>query len=46
MILDRLIDNSTLISVTSVKERNKFFAALNKTITNFKKRIELELEEL
>jgi hypothetical protein len=44
MILDRLIDNSTLISVTSVKERNKFFASLNKTIDNFKKRIQLEIE--
>ena len=44
MILDRLIDNSTLISVTSVKVRNKFFSALNKTIINFKKRIELELD--
>lgn len=44
MILDRLIDNSTLISVTSVKERNKFFASLNRTINNFKKRIELEME--
>jgi len=44
MILDRLIDNSTLISVASFKERNKFFTALNKTIINFKKRIELDLE--
>ena len=44
MILDRLMDNSTLISKTAVKERNKFFSSLNKTITNFKRRIELELE--
>jgi hypothetical protein len=44
MILDRLMDNSTLISVTASKERNKFFSSLNKTITNFKKRIQLELE--
>jgi len=44
MILDRLMDNSTLISKTAVKERNKFFTSLNKTITNFKRRIELEIE--
>ena len=44
MILDRLMDNSTLISVSSSKERNKFFSSLNKTINNFKKRILLELE--
>lgn len=44
MILDRLMDNSTLISVTATKERNKFFSSLNKTISNFKKRVELELE--
>ncbi len=44
MILDRLIDNSTLISKTSAKARNKFFASLNRTINNFKKKIELELE--
>jgi len=44
MILDRLIGNSTLISVSTVKERNRFFSSLNKTITNFKKRIQLELE--
>jgi hypothetical protein len=44
MILDRLMDNSTLISVTASKERNKFFSSLNKKIINFKKRIQLELE--
>ncbi len=44
MILDRLMDNSTLISVTSTKVRNKFFSSLNKTINNFKRRIQLELE--
>ena len=45
MILDRLMDNSTLISVTATKERNKLFASLDKTINIFKKRIELELED-
>jgi len=44
MILDRLIDNSTLISINAVKERNKFFASLNRTIEHFKRKIELELE--
>jgi hypothetical protein len=44
LILDRLIYNSTLISKTSTKERNKFFSELNKTILHFRKKIELELE--
>lgn len=44
LILDQLIENSTLISVNNFKERNKFFAALNRTITNFKKRIELDID--
>ena len=44
MILDRLIDNSSLISVTAAKERNKFFSALERSIQNLKKKIELELE--
>jgi len=44
MILDRLIDNSTLISVTAAKERDKFFASLDRAIQNLKKKIELELE--
>lgn len=44
MILDRLMDNSTLISLTGAKARLKFFSSLNKTISNFKKRIQLELE--
>ena len=44
MILDRLIDNSTLVSVSSTKERNKFFTAYEKSILILKKKIELSIE--
>ncbi|MGV6860959.1 MAG: hypothetical protein ACWA41_04255 [Putridiphycobacter sp.] len=39
-ILDRLIANSILISETAVRERNRFFSDLNKTIDSFRKKVE------
>lgn len=44
-ILDRLIANSTLISQTAVRERNRFFADLNKTIESFRKRIKFLIKQ-
>jgi hypothetical protein len=44
-ILDRLIANSTLISETSVRERNRFFADLKHTIELFRKRIQYIIDQ-
>jgi len=44
-IIDRLMATSTLISQTSVRERNRFFADLNKTIKTFRKRIEFLIKQ-
>lgn len=44
LILDRLISNSVLISLTGSKERNKFFSALEHAISCLRKKVELELE--
>jgi len=44
MILDRLLDNSTLISGTSHKERTKFFNALEKAIDQLRKKINFAIE--
>ncbi|HIP36798.1 MAG TPA: hypothetical protein EYG85_08075 [Crocinitomix sp.] len=44
-IIDRLIATSTLVSETAVKERNRFFADLNKTIESFRKKIEFLIEQ-
>ncbi len=44
-VLDKLINNSSLISQVNVKDRNRFFAQLEKTVLSFKRRVEEELEE-
>ncbi len=44
LILDRLIDNSALISQTGAKDRDKFFVSLDRAIDNLKRKIKLELE--
>ena len=43
LILDQLIDNSCLISNANAKERNRFFGNIERTILNFRKKVELEL---
>ncbi|MFD1551865.1 hypothetical protein DNU06_01800 [Putridiphycobacter roseus] len=45
MILDRLLDNSTKISVTGHKERAKFFNALEKAIDQLRKKIAFAIEQ-
>ncbi len=42
-ILQQLIQNSTLVSLGSAKDRNRFFSALSRTILAFKSRIEAQL---
>lgn len=44
MILDRLLDNSVLVSKTGHKERAKFFNALEKAIDQLRKKISFALE--
>ena len=44
MILDRLLDNSSLVSETGHKERTKFFNALEKAIDQLRKKINFSLE--
>ena len=44
LVLDELINNSSLISGGNVKERNKFFGNIERTILNFRRRVESELE--
>ena len=44
LILDELINNSSLISGGNVKERNKFFGNIERTILNFRRKVESELE--
>lgn len=44
MILDRLIDNSSLISVTGTKERDIYFSSLEQSISNLKRRVALDIE--
>lgn len=45
MILDSLKNNSTLISVEGLKERNKFFNTLEKNVNQLKRKIEILLED-
>lgn len=45
MIIDKIISQSSKISVTNEKERNHYFAQLEKMILNFKTRIQLDLDE-
>ena len=44
MILDRLIDNSALISKTGHKERSKFFNSLEKAIDQLRKKISFSIQ--
>jgi len=44
VILQELINNSSLISNANAKERNKFFGNIERTILNFKRKVEAELE--
>jgi hypothetical protein len=43
-MLDNLFANSSPISVVNVKERSRFFAGLERTISTFRKHIEANLE--
>jgi len=43
-VLNVLRDNSSLISKTNAKERNMFFGNIERTIMNFRKKVEAELE--
>ena len=45
LILDRLLSNSTLISVNAAKDRDKFFSSLERAVENLRKKIELSLED-
>lgn len=42
-ILDKLIANSSLISVTNEKERNSFFFQMERTITLYKQKLQADL---
>ncbi|MFK8037757.1 MAG: hypothetical protein AB8B74_05665 [Crocinitomicaceae bacterium] len=44
MILDRLIDNSNQISETGIKERAKFFNAMEKAIDQLRKKIRFSIQ--
>ena len=44
LILDRLLDNSVLISETGAKERSKFFVALEKANDKLRKKIQFAIE--
>ena len=44
-VLDKLINNSSLISKVNTKDRNKFFAHLEQHVMQTRKRITLDLEE-
>ena len=43
-VLENLLNNSSPVSVVNAKERNRFFAALERTILNFRKHVETTLE--
>ena len=43
-VLHRLVDNSSLISKENVKQRERFFAGIERTISNFRRKVEAELE--
>ncbi len=42
-IIGRILDNSSLISNTNERERNSFFHQVEKTINNYKQKIEIDL---
>ncbi len=43
-ILEKLIENSSLISEVNSKDRERFFSNIERTILNFRRRVESELE--
>lgn len=44
-VLGHLVNNSNLISQVNTKDRNRYFADLEKTMTDFRKKVEAELLE-
>lgn len=42
-VLEKLINNSNLISQVNTKDRNRFFAGLESKVINFRKKVESEL---
>jgi hypothetical protein len=45
-VLDNLLQNSNLISEVNAKDRNRFFAEIENNVRNFRKKVELELEQM
>lgn len=45
-ILDNLLQNSNLISEVNAKDRNRFFSEIELKVRNFRKKVELELEQM
>lgn len=43
-VLSKLRDNSSLISKVNAKERNKFFGNIERTVNNFRRKVEAELD--
>lgn len=43
-VLDKLMTNSSPISAVNAKERNRFFANIERTVLNFRRKVEAELE--
>ena len=43
-VVTKLRDNSSLISKVNAKERNQFFGNLERTVTNFRRKVEAELD--
>jgi hypothetical protein len=43
-VLENLFNNSSPVSIVNAKERNRFFAGLDRTIMNFRKHVESTLE--
>lgn len=44
-VLEKLVNNSNLISKVNAKDRNRFFATLEINVRNFRKKVEAELAE-
>ena len=44
-VLDNLVNNSSLISQVNTKQRNRYFSDLEKTVLDFRKKVEAELAE-
>lgn len=43
-VLEKLVNNSNLISQVNVKDRNRFFAELEKSVLNFRKELEASID--